>query len=263
MNPKKLRKYGDRPFNVAMLHGGPGAPGQMKPVAEELSSGRGLLEPFQTEYSIEDQVDELRDVLEEHGDFPVTLIGYSWGAWLGIIFSAIYPPLVRKVILVGSPPFREKYAAQIMETRLRRLGHEERKELQNLVNILEGSEGEVQREPLIRFEELSRRADTYEPIPEVNSGKVEFQPEIFRRIWEEAKEVRESGELLELAQLIECPVVAIHGDYDPHPDEGVREPLAREVEDFRFVLLKKCGHTPWLERHAKDKFFTILGGLIG
>lgn len=57
---------------------------------------------------------------------------------------------------------------------------------------------------------------------------------------------------------ITCPVIAIHGDHESHPAEGVRLPLSTVLADFQFVLLEKCGHTPWLERHACDKFYEIL-----
>ena len=53
-------------------------------------------------------------------------------------------------------------------------------------------------------------------------------------------------------------MVAIHGDYDPHPAEGVQKPLSALIEEFRFVLLKKCGHTPWLERQAQEEFYKVL-----
>jgi pimeloyl-ACP methyl ester carboxylesterase len=53
-------------------------------------------------------------------------------------------------------------------------------------------------------------------------------------------------------------VIAIHGDYDPHPAEGVQKPLSSVLRDFRFVLLEKCGHTPWLERQARESFYHIL-----
>jgi len=45
---KNLRIYGNPPFKVAVLHGGPGATRQMAPVARELSLKRGVLEPLQT-----------------------------------------------------------------------------------------------------------------------------------------------------------------------------------------------------------------------
>jgi hypothetical protein len=38
----------------------------------------------------------------------------------------------------------------------------------------------------------------------------------------------------------------------------VREPLAAVFKDFRFVLLKHCGHAPWIERRARDDFFRVL-----
>jgi pimeloyl-ACP methyl ester carboxylesterase len=52
--------------------------------------------------------------------------------------------------------------------------------------------------------------------------------------------------------------VAIHGNYDSSPTEGIKEPLSKILKDFRFILLKNCGHTPWIERTAKDSFYKIL-----
>ena len=75
-----VRKYGDSPFSVAVVHGGPGASGEMAPVASELSSICGVLEPLQTATSVEGQIQELQKVLQGHADIPVTLIGHSWGA---------------------------------------------------------------------------------------------------------------------------------------------------------------------------------------
>lgn len=263
MNEENLRKYGDAPYEVAVIHGGPGAAGEMKPVAKELSSEAGVLEPFQTEYSIEEQVDELRYILKGQADVPVTLVGYSWGGWLSIVFSAIYTPLVKKIILVGSPPFREKYAYDITETRLKRLDEEGRKEAEDLMANLDHLGEENQTEALARLGDLLRKADAFDPLPEVAKLEdVEIRPDVYKKIWNEATEVRKSGELLELCRLVECPVVAIHGDYDSHPSEGVKEPLSENIENFRFILLKKCGHTPWIEKQARDKFYAVLKGVI-
>jgi pimeloyl-ACP methyl ester carboxylesterase len=77
---------------------------------------------------------------------------------------------------------------------------------------------------------------------------------IFKSVWEDAHELRRSGKLLKLGKKVTCPVVAIHGDFDPHPFEGVKEPLSGVVKDFRFILLDKCGHKPWIEREAKERF---------
>ena len=63
---------------------------------------------------------------------------------------------------------------------------------------------------------------------------------------------------LALGKHITCPVVAIHGDYDTHPAEGVKKPLSTALKDFRFILLENCGHKPWMERKARDTFYKIL-----
>jgi pimeloyl-ACP methyl ester carboxylesterase len=70
--------------------------------------------------------------------------------------------------------------------------------------------------------------------------------------------LRRSGRLLEMARKISSPVLAIHGDYDPHPAEGVEKPLSAVIRDFRFILLEKCGHKPWIERQARERFLAIL-----
>jgi len=40
--------------------------------------------------------------------------------------------------------------------------------------------------------------------------------------------------------------------------QGVKEPLARTLNNFSFILLNKCGHEPWIERHAKDQFMHLI-----
>jgi pimeloyl-ACP methyl ester carboxylesterase len=254
---QNLRIYGNKPFTIAVLHGGPGASGEMAPVARELSSGRGVLELLQTAASLDGQVQELREVLKENADLPITLVGWSWGAWLGFIFAARHHPSVKKLILVASAPFEEKYAANIMQTRLGRLKEEERAEALSLVKALNDPAIVDKDTPLARFGELISRADSYDPLP-YDSELLECRYDIYRNVWEEASEMRSSGRLLELGKKIRCPVIAIHGGYDPHPYEGVKTPLSHILKDFRFILLEHCGHRPWVERAARDRFYKVL-----
>jgi len=252
-----LRAYGQAPFSVAVLHGGPGAAGEMAPVARHLASSRGVLEPLQTAASLEGQVEELRAALEENGDLPVTLIGFSWGAWLGAIFAANYPAYSRKLILVGSGPFEERYAARIHQTRLDRLSEAERAEVEALLEVIDDPEADDQGVAFERFGALFSKADAYDPVARQSDEGV-FQVDVFRGVWREAANLRRSGDLLRLAKQVQCPVVAIHGDYDPHPAEGVQRPLSDVLERFRFILLEDCGHKPWIERRARDRFYRIL-----
>ena len=68
---------------------------------------------------------------------------------------------------------------------------------------------------------------------------------------------------LEYAKQITCPTVAIHGDGDPHPAAKIKS-LSSKIKDFKFILLKNCGHYPWIEKQAKDEFYRVLRGeLVG
>jgi len=95
----------------------------------------------------------------------------------------------------------------------------------------------------IRFGELMDKADSFDPLPH-DSETVPGSPDIYQKVWTEASKMRRSGKLLNLGKMIRCPVVAIHGDYDPHPAVGVQEPLSRVLQDFRFILLEKCATIP-------------------
>lgn len=257
MNTENPRKYGKPPFSIAVIHGGPGAPGEMAPVARKLSCNRGVLEPLQKAESLEGQVQELRRALEENGNLPVVLIGWSWGAVLGFILTARYSSLVKKLIMVGSGVFEKKYSLKITETRLSRLSDKDKREASELMERLSVSYTENKDTLMHRLGELISKADSYNPIS-YRSEILECQYNIFKSVWKDAARLRDSRELLTLGSLIKCPVVAIHGDYDPHPAEGVKEPLSGVLKDFRFILLEKCGHHPWFERFARDRFYQIL-----
>jgi pimeloyl-ACP methyl ester carboxylesterase len=254
---ENLRKYGTPPFNIAVIHGGPGAPGSVAPLARELATTRGVLEPLQTEDTAEGQVQELRLVLEESADLPVILIGHSWGAMLSYIIAARYPSLVKKLIMVASGVFEEKYADEIDPTRWTRLSEPERIEVSNLLESLSDPTFKNKNLAMARLGQLWAKSDSYDPVS-LHFEMLEAQYDINISVWAGAKVLRSSGELLEMGKRIRCPVVAIQGDYDAHPAEGIQAPLTRVVKDFRFILLEKCGHYPWMERQAKDKFYEIL-----
>jgi pimeloyl-ACP methyl ester carboxylesterase len=252
-----LRKYGKPPFGVAVIHGGPGAGGEMAPVARELASDCGVLEPIQTATSLKGQLEELKTVLEKNTDLPVILIGFSWGAWLSFIFAAKNHEFVKKLILIGSGPYEEKYAGKILETRLKRLGKMERTEAESLMGDFKNPTHKKRKSDFIRFGELFSKADTY-ALTTGGCEPIDFNADIFHSVWKDGAKLRKSGSLLEIGKDIRCPVVAIHGDYDPHPAEGVQKPLNAFLQNFRFIMLKHCGHKPWVEREAKEQFFRIL-----
>lgn len=251
------RQYGTAPSTVVVLHGGPGGAGEVAPFAEALAGlGHDVLEPFQAAMSVDAQVAELHSQISAHCTAPVTLIGWSWGAWLGCLFAARHPDAVQTLILVGSGPFEARHAEAIRHTKAARLTAEMQAELGTL-RLERGNPTHV-----ARFIELSDVADTYardqSPPPVVH-----FDERIHAAVWQDAKALRQSGALLKAVGTIRCPVTAIHGDYDPRPAEGVSAPLLRVLPNATFHLLANCGHKPWQEVHARDAFYRLIKDAIG
>jgi pimeloyl-ACP methyl ester carboxylesterase len=252
-----LRLHGRPPYGVAVVHGGPGAAGEVAPVARALAAGRGVLEPLQAATSVGGQVEELRQALESHGTLPLCLVGHSWGAWLIAIAGARHPHLARKLVLVGSGPFEERYAPIVGETRARRLGPERATEYETIRRLADDPAARIDEDRLSRLGALAAMADAYDPLPQEDEGPA-APADIFAGVWREAATLRRTGDLLRIVGWIRCPVVAIHGDHDPHPASGVLEPLSRVLRDFRFISLARCGHRPWAERQAAGVFYRVL-----
>jgi pimeloyl-ACP methyl ester carboxylesterase len=259
---KNHRLWGSPPYKVVTVHGGPGAPGSIAPVARELSAAMGVLEPLQTASSVEGQLEELMVVLKEYGDTPITLIGWSWGAILSYLTAARYPALVKKLILISTPPLEMKRAPNLTHIWLSRLSEAERVEFLSLENTVydgrEGSKGEI----MGRLFRLIAKADSYSPVA-CDDDVIEYQLDINISVGLELRKLLASGKLLDLGENIKCPVAAIHGDYDPRPAAAVKSPLSRAVKNLTFITLEKCGHYPWMEKHAREQFFKVLREEIG
>ena len=262
----KTKSHGDPPFRVVVVHGGPGGGGEMAPVAERLARRRGVVEPIQTAATLEGQIEELSATVGDRCEPPVTLLGYSWGAWLSLLVAAGHPRLVAKLILIGSSPLEERYVPRLRENRLRRLNESQRLEYEAIRAGL-GNPQEKNRDALLGRlgAVLGPATDSYAPMDDGGEmdQEVVCDGAIFQRVWPQAAELRRSGRLMQEGGAVQCPVVAVHGDYDPHPWEGVRDPLASKLKNFRFVLLERCGHNPWIEKFAREEFFRTIEGELG
>jgi pimeloyl-ACP methyl ester carboxylesterase len=255
-----VRFYGGAPYHAAVLHGGPGALGGVAAIARELGKDYGVMEPLQTKNSIAGLLIELDEVLSANCDKPITLIGHSWGAWLAWLYVARSPDKVNRLILVGSGPFESRYVGQIGKQRLSRLTETEQAEFTLLLEGLDSGRAGNKDELLSRLGALVAKTDNYCPV-ELETDPIDRLPvdgAMYNAVWNEAARLRKNGGLLEAAAQIICPVVVIHGDSDPHPLDGVRLPLEKRVKDLTVYLLEKCGHSPWKEKYARERFYEIL-----
>jgi pimeloyl-ACP methyl ester carboxylesterase len=256
------RLYGTPPYVAAFIHGGPGAPGSLARAAREFArySGKGVMEPLQSGYTIRELIDELAAQLEKGcpaGEKTV-LVGHSWGALLSVLYAAEHPRHVRRLVLVGCPPFEEKYVPRILQRRLARLSAAEADIFRKTLERLENGEAGA----LKILESLVEKTDNYARRPEEKEHVLPPDGRMYGQVWNEARKLRFEGKLTLALKRLECPVTVIHGDVDPHPAEGVLEPLENSGIPFEKFILPQCGHSPFDEREASESFCRTLERII-
>lgn len=248
-----LRKYGNKPYKIVLLHGGPGGGGEMRPVAEYLlSNGYSVLEPIIREKTISGQIELIKKLIDDETEKRVIIVGHSWGAMLGWLFCANYPEYVKKLIMVASGEFDKKFVSIIEETRKNRMTDEQKVIFQNLIDK------KLDVESFDQIGKFLMKIDSYDLIDDRFENEIKTDHVVFETVWSEAEKLRESGEFLDAGKKISCPIVIVHGDYDPHPLEGIEGPIRKLLNEVKVYKLEKCGHYPWLEKEARNDFFEIL-----
>ena len=108
--------------------------------------------------------------------------------------------------------------------------------------------------------ELTSKSDNYAVADFLDDEgkKISVDGAQFIRVWSEAAQLRSDGVLLETVASISVPIVVIHGRDDPHPAEGMIEPLRRKNREVTTYLLDRCGHYPWKEKYARKQFWEIV-----
>src|SRR6202795_4319954 len=93
----RVRSYGTLGPQVVVLHGGPGAPGHMAPVARGLAESFRIIEPFQRgsdgeRLTVARHIADLHEVVRSSCEsVHPALVGSSWGAMLALCYAAEHP----------------------------------------------------------------------------------------------------------------------------------------------------------------------------
>ncbi len=257
-----MRRLGLNGPAVVVLHGGPGAPGSARGLAQVLSQRFTVFEPLQRRsggvpLTVEQHVQDLAEVAAA----PRLIVGHSWGAMLGLSFASRHPRLVSKLVLVGCGTYNEAARVQMRDSIQERLGAEGRQRVAELRAQLVGETSPGQREAALRqIGAIHAELDTYAPIendPDP-SELLPVDPEGHTETWDDVIRLQADGVEPGIFSRIGAPVLMIHGDYDPHPGTATRDLLRKYIPHLEYVNLERCGHEPWREQHARESFATTL-----
>lgn len=262
-----VRSVGDGP-EIIVLHGGPGAHHDyLLPHFDALADGRRLRYydqrgggrspvPRDAPVGWREHVGDL-DALISHWDVaPATLLGYSWGALLALLYAATHPDRVGRLALVSPAPldpehraeFQRRFAERMADAKVRaarqalqRSGLRERDEAAYRKRAFELSVAGYFKDP--------ERARDLTPFRV--TGRTQ------QAVWESLGALDLSAELEELCEL-SIPALVIHGRHDPIPMDA-----AEEVADClcaQLELLDDAGHVPYVEEF--DAFVSALDAFL-
>jgi len=246
-----------------VLHGGPGAPGCAGGLARALADPLYVLEPWQrwssdAPLTVDRHVADLMDVVSRHasGEKPA-LVGESWGAMLALVFASRHPDRVSALLLIGCGTFDPGSRARLWEALERRTTPELKAQLARLEDEFpDGAERAAQAhrlsDPIYTY---CRADDADDPVEQFDlKGHLETWSDMLRR--------QASGAFPAEFASIRCPVLMLHGAYDPHPGAMIRDSLEPYLPHLEYRELDECGHSPWVEKHAKARFLETARGWL-
>ncbi len=252
-----VNRYGPSGRTVVVVHGGPGAPGSASLLAQGLADPFQVLEPWQrtssgTPLTVAQHIEDLAHVISHEipGENPA-LVGESWGAMLALAFTAAHPDRISALALVGCGTFDRRARARLEATLAERTTKEIQEQLAQLATRV--------------ADECERMAQAHALSDHLYSYSRAIADPIVRldlkghgESWSDMIRLQEAGVYPSAFTAIACPVLMLHGSYDPHPGALIRDGLKEVIPHLEYIEFERCGHSPWIEEHARDRFFAVL-----
>ncbi len=243
---------------IVVLHGGPGLNHtyflpQMAQLAQDYRliffdqrlSGLSSGDVDSTAISMQHFVEDVEGIRKTFQLGKMNLMAHSWGGVLAMWYAIEYPENLRSVILVNTNAASSELALQAQRILGKRFTREDSLKRAQIMQ----SQAFKNQEPQA-FAELFRvnfrtvfynraLADSLtlklQPNFAANSSKLQYL----------LKDLANYDLQAELAK-ITCPTLLVHGDHDATPLDAIKK-IHKHIHDSRLLVLKNCGHFPFIE----------------
>jgi len=257
----RVRQYGRSGPEVVLLHGGPGAPGYLAPLARDLAGSFRVLEPLQRgsggeSLTVAHHVADLHELLRRRFEKSrPALVGHSWGAMLALAFAAAHPARVGSLVLVGCGTFDAASRELLERNRESRIDSDLRGGIERLEREVSdptigwpGSDGCCCRSTRT----ISKRTGwTSKPATRARTGKPGTTCSGFSRrcLPGRFRSHRAPG---------------AHAPRGRGPSSGtlIEAVLRERVPQLEYREWQCCGHYPWLEKAVRQDFLAALSDWI-
>jgi len=256
---------------LLVLHGGPGADHryllpQMLHLGEKFDllfydqrGGGQSRSDARVPVTWKTHVDDLDRVVRELGLDPLSIVGYSWGAMLGLLHAIEQrrnPQLQApyRMALINPAPLTREYRRQFESEFARRQASPEIQQLRDEL----ATSGLRERDPeAYRQRAFELGVAGYFSDPRKSTDLTPFR--VVGRVQQSVWESLGDFDLLRDMEGIKIPSIIIHGRDDPIPLASSSE--AARALGTNLVVLDECGHVPYVEQPSK--LFAALDPFLG
>jgi len=185
---------------------------------------------------------------------PATLLGFSWGGLLALLFTLQHPELVASLALVGPGPAWPEALARY------RAEFDRRQAAPDVIAAREelSRSGLRERDPdafwrrafelsVVGYFKDRARARNLTPF------------RVYSRAQQAVHQSLEGSDLRPRLKDIAVPTLILHGRYDPVPLDG-SETLAAMIPNARLVVFEDSGHALYAEE--TERFVSELGAFL-
>jgi pimeloyl-ACP methyl ester carboxylesterase len=178
---------------------------------------------------------------------------------LALAYAARHPTRVSAVVIVGCGTFDETARATMNSTIAGRMTDELRAQFDRLDHLgLSPAERHWAQHLVMRptevFADLGVDNDDIVDEP--------FDLRAWDETWTDMVRLQKRGDYPREFIRITCPVLMLHGTYDPHPGDAIRDSLRGVIPHLEYRAWDRCGHEPWSERYVRDEFLNVLRGWL-
>jgi pimeloyl-ACP methyl ester carboxylesterase len=199
------------------------------------------------------QVDDLAQVVQELGVRPLTLVGYSWGALLALLYTieAVDPralrPLVAptRLVLISPAPVTRTWRAEFEAAFAER----------QRGDVIQGMRAELAASGLREADPAAYRQRSFElsvagyfADPHAATALTPFRvsARVQQSVWDSLGDFDLRPALAAVRRAVHLPVIVLHGRQDPIPLASAA--AVADLLDAEFVALADCGHVPYVEQ---------------
>jgi pimeloyl-ACP methyl ester carboxylesterase len=258
-NGRRIGIFGEKGRDVIVLHGGPGAAGSSDAVALELSDTFKTASPWQrrrgdSPLTVDIHVQDLKDLIEwKCANGKPALVGESWGAMLALAFACKYPAGISSIALVGCGTYAEGARKRLFETRIARI-HEF---VERNPEYAEDLKLPIM-DQIMKWHEMTDTYCAQEERPTLPGPTEVFDKLGSEETWKDMVHCQQKEIYPQQFVNIKCPVIMLHGSYDPHPGRMIVEQLRKYMPQLEYREMEKCGHAPSIEKYARTEFYSFL-----